>query len=113
MGCECHVLGTIAFPQNVTWAPGMPKGFCRGGVCLVHNRYHSKMAIQIFTADDLPPEYDWLNVPVWCLVEDGFLFVRVAHPRRGDMRVDVIEGGDPAKLCPNTINVTERQHEYD
>jgi hypothetical protein len=62
---------------------------------------------------DTTPEYDYLNVPVWCHEEDGFLFVRRAMPRMGDMAVDVIEGGKASELCPQAICVTERMDHFD
>lgn len=50
------------------------------------------------------PEWDRLNVPVWAMVDDGFLFVRTFAPRVNMSWVDVIEGGD-LSMVPNAINV--------
>jgi hypothetical protein len=58
------------------------------------------------------PDWDWLNVPVWALEREGFLFVRTAQPRIGEWAADVIESGT-ASMCPQAINVTDRYEEYD
>jgi len=113
-GCSSHVLGTsMLSPHHITLSLGLPRGFNRGGRCLDHDRYHAKMTIRVWPKGEKPPEYDDYNIPVWCMVEEGFLFVRVCHPRMGDTSVDVIEGGVPEVHAKGAINMTNRQEEYD
>lgn len=58
---------------------------------------------------------DWndLNIPVWAMEEDGFLFVRTYMPRINMGATDIIEGGKREELCPNAIDVREFCEEID
>lgn len=47
-----------------------------------------------------------LNVPVWAMVEDGYLFVRVFRPRVNSTCVVVVQDGS-LEMCPNAINVAD------
>ncbi|KKK53446.1 hypothetical protein LCGC14_3094730, partial [marine sediment metagenome] len=39
------------------------------------------------------PDYDFFNIAVWTMEEDGFLFVRSFSPRVDITFIDVFEGG--------------------
>ena len=98
--CTGHVIGThIGLGNRV--ALGLPKGFNKPG----------------FTTDrlclkDTHPGWDRLNVPVWAMEKDGFLFIRTFAPRINFSCVDVIEGGT-LDMVPNAINVAEFYEEID
>ena len=57
-------------------------------------------------------DWDKLNVPVWAMVKDGFLFVRTFAPRINRTWIDVIEHGT-MDMVPNAINVSEFIDEID
>lgn len=89
-------------------ALGLPKGFCRIGVldfekvtCYV--RLHE-------SPKDI--RYNKLNVAVWAMVQDGYLFVRVFSPRINTTYVDIIKDGS-LDLVPNAINIAEFYEEID
>lgn len=94
-------------------ALGLPKGFCKPGYDWSENPPRSRytMDIRLWVAGT-KPAWNRLNVPVWAMVEGGFLFVRTFAPRVNMSWVDVIEGGD-LSLVPNAINVGEFVGEID
>ena len=115
--CDGHVCGTTMMPGG-TIALGLPKGFCKTG----HERDpldrtgktlrgRSKADIRIWRKGK-SPAWDRLNVAVWAMEQDGFLFVRTFSPRINVTYVDVIEGGTIA-MTPNAINVGEFIEEID
>ena len=107
--CTSHVLGTmIGLGNNI--ALGMPKGFNKPGF-KDDGTIRNRIDIRLFKSGE-KPEWDNLNVPVWAMVEDGFLFVRTFAPRINMSWVDVIEGGDLG-LVPDAINVAEFINEID
>lgn len=111
-GCSRHVLGTLAFPIG-NFALGLPKGFNRPGPGNTRDKTRNTMLIRLWPAEeDRTPEWDRLNVPVWAMERDGFLFVRTYMPRINDTAVDVIEGGT-MELVPNAIDVGEFIEEID
>lgn len=76
--CVNHVPGTTLFPGGRIFL-GMPKGFNKVGP-----RYQEGEAtppIVLFSSPEDMPMYDFLNVPVWGLEQDGYLFLRVYSPR--------------------------------
>jgi hypothetical protein len=106
--CSAHVLGTqIGFGNLV--AIGLPKGFNKPGFN-ERDRAMSKMNIRFFK--QTIPEWDKLNIPVWAMEKDGFLFVRTYCPRINVCFVDVIEGGT-LSMVPGTINVGDFIDEID
>lgn len=111
--CGSHVLGTILFPVG-NFALGLPKGFCRPGPSddpTRHGRSKNKIDIR-FHAKDAPFGWNDLNVPVWALERDGYLFVRTYQPRTNQAFVDVVEGGTLA-LVPRAIDVGKFYDEID
>lgn len=101
--CTGHILGTMSGLGN-TFALGLPKGFCRPGFgCEEPARARKRMDIRLWPAPT-SPAWGLLNVPVWAMAEDGFLFVRTFAPRVNQSWVDVIENGTLA-MTPNAIDV--------
>jgi hypothetical protein len=114
--CETHVLGTmIGLGNNI--ALGLPRGFCKPGPRLENrdDKWHmsarNQMEIRLWSAGT-NPGWDDLNVPVWALEQEGFLFVRTFAPRVNLSWVDVIEGGTLA-MVPKAINVAEFYDQID
>lgn len=94
--CTSHVLGTRMMGAG-TLALGLPTGFNRpppekAGPDSTQMKHSNTMEIRLW-AKGTAPEWNNLNVPVWALEKDGFLFVRTLAPRVGRLYVDVIEGG--------------------
>lgn len=107
--CSSHVLGTMVGLGNPV-ALGLPKGFCKPG-WNDDGRQRNKIAVRLFPQGEIPV-WDRLNVPVWAMEQNGFLFARTFAPRIDFTWVDVIEGGTLA-MCPNAINVAEFIDEID
>lgn len=108
--CGGHVLGTTVNFQ-VHMALGLPKGFNRPPPQDDMMRTRSKMEIHLWLKGT-HPGWDNLNVPVWALEEDGFLFVRTYSPRTDRGRVEVIDGATLA-LVPRALNVALFRDEFD
>lgn len=108
--CSGHVMGT-SLNGVIHIALGLPKGFCRSGPQDDMKRTRSTMQLGLWLKDT-NPAWDKLNIPVWALEEDGFLFIRTYAPRTDRSRVDVIEGGTLA-LVPQAINVKPFYEEFD
>jgi hypothetical protein len=106
MRCDGHVLGTMIGLGN-SFALGLPRGFCKPGVDWDAKppRARNKIHIRLWTRET-HPEWNHLNVPVWAMVQDGFLFVRTYSPRINEGVVDVIEAGD-LSMVPQAIDVSK------
>jgi len=112
-GCESHVVGTIGIPYPGNFALGLPRGFNRTGWCPMKDKTHNKMVIRVWPdVSSTALLWDNLNVPVWAMEEDGFLFVRTYMPRTNNTAVDVVEGGT-LEIVPGAINVGEFIDEID
>lgn len=109
MSCTAHRCGTFS-PGMGYFALGMPKGFCRPGFGPDHQPT-STMCIRLWKKDTRPV-WDKLNIAVWALELDGFLFVRTCMPRINLVITDVIEGGTLA-LCPGALNTADFANEFD
>lgn len=111
-GCVGHVLGTQIGLGNPI-ALGLPKGFHKPATNwdVKPPRRRFKMRIRLWLKGS-NPDWNHLNIAVWVMEEDGFLFVRTFAPRVDMTGVDVIEGGT-LSLCPNAINVAEFIDEID
>ncbi|MFO0939852.1 MAG: hypothetical protein U0930_03715 [Pirellulales bacterium] len=110
--CVSHVLGTMFGLGN--WvALGMPKGFNKPGFDFAQEPavVYSKMLIRLWPGPEVP-NWNHLNIPVWALMQDGFLFVRTYCPRINVGYVDVIQGG-ALELVPNAIDVSKFIGEID
>ncbi len=92
--CTGHVLGKMLGTGN-NFALGLPKGFHKPGINWDAEppRNQNQMQIRLWTSGT-HPKWDHLNVAVWAMEHEGFLFVRTYSPRINDGVVDVIEDGD-------------------
>ncbi len=99
--CTGHVLGTSVGLNNSV-ALGLPRGFNKPGFD-EEGRCKNTMNIRLWESGD--PGWDNLNVPVWAMEQDGFLFVRTYMPRINMTAVDVIKGGK-IDMCPDAIDVS-------
>lgn len=101
--CDGHIPGTLLYPGGKIML-GFPKGF---------NKVGEECPIQLHTKESSPEGWDELNVPVWGMEEDGFLFIRSYSPRVNRGRVLVFEGRKfkdkkyPSPVAPFTINVKD------
>ena len=110
--CVSHVLGTMVGLGN-SIALGMPKGFNKPGFNLSKDPMlaYSQMLIRLWPGPEIQT-WDHLNVAVWAMEQDGFLFVRTYCPRINVGYVDVIQGGT-LELVPNAIDVSKFIGEID
>ena len=88
--CANHVLGTRCSGVGA-FALGLPKGFNRPGS-------DTNQMIINFASSDEDRCYDYLNIPVWALEQDNFLFVRKVMPRLGQVITEVIKDGKAQDL---------------
>ena len=105
--CKNHVAGTLMAGIGILNL-GLPKGFNRVQLNK-HRSQDSVNNIRLFEEGDLP-KYDYLNVPVWVMEKEGYLFVRCYFPRVNWDFVDVIKGGkieDVQKTHPHVYDVSE------
>lgn len=112
--CKSHVVGTSMLGgQN--FALGLPKGFCKAGLngngLDPYRDHNNQMLIRCFLNRETIG-WNHLNVPVWAMEKDGFLFVRTYSPRIGQRAVDVIHGGT-LDMCPSAIDVADFYNEID
>lgn len=110
--CAGHVLGTSIMGVGHI-ALGMPKGFnqsARGSSHAVGTP--NKMEIRLYPKGTERPTWNNLNIPVWAMEKDGFLFVRTYSPRIDRGRVDVIEGGKLSE-CPQALDVSKFYDDFD
>lgn len=113
--CDGHVLGTMLGIGNVV-ALGMPRGFNKPGITYDNMgkeppKARNTMDIR-FWLESNHPLWDNLNVPVWAMEKDAFLFVRTFAPRINTSWVDVIQKGK-MKLVPKAIDVSSFISEID
>ena len=99
--CKAHVPGTTIVPGGRV-SLGLPKGFDKVGMLIERERDERSTNIR-FLINPLK-EYDHLNVPVWAMEKDGFLFIRTMCPRLNYTYVDIVKNGDMHKICPQAIN---------
>jgi hypothetical protein len=108
--CMSHVLGTFSMGSG-HFALGLPKGFCKPGWKDNGTETLNKISLRLFAAGT-SPSWDNLNVPVWALEQEGYLYVRTYAPRINFSWVDVIEGGTLA-MVPQAINVLPFYDSFD
>lgn len=109
--CGGHVLGT-SINLSIKIALGLPKGFNRSAPMEDRKSGMVKMNIRLFSRGCRKPEYDHLNVAVWAMEQDGFLFVRTYCPRIADQYVDVIEHGT-LDMVPDAVDVSKFYDDID
>lgn len=100
--CGSHHPGTMLMGAGKILL-GMPTGFNKMRENKVNVRFHEKGS---------DPGWDHLNVPVWAMVKDGYLFVRTFQPRLSGSMIDVIEGGT-LDMVPQAIDVNKFWDEID
>lgn len=76
--CKKHCMGTMSFPGG-KFALGLPRGFCKEG-------YHE---LRLSTDKPKKDEWDNLNIPVWALEQNGYLFIKTISPRINKITVSV------------------------
>ncbi len=92
--CQGHVAATFMTGAG-RLALGLPKGFNRYGEDrgrdpeTLAKTAVSRMLIRLHP--ERMPSWDRLNVPVWKMVQEGFLFVRTYAPRTNYCFVDVVQ----------------------
>jgi hypothetical protein len=112
--CDCHSAGTLALGIGHINL-GLPKGFNRvvytDGMMGDGKRTNIRLFDhQVFGV------YDKLNVPVWAMEKDGYLYVRCYLPRTDRKFVDVHKGGkleELRKKFTEVIDVAEFITEID
>lgn len=109
--CTGHVPGTMILGLGSILL-GMPKGFNRVGDWRGEGGFtRDDSRIRLFTKGEAP-EWNDLNVPVWAMVEKGYLYVRTYSPRTNRTFIDVVEGGT-LELVPKAIDVGKFKDEID
>ena len=110
--CVNHVLGTMN--NGYLFALGMPKGFNKPALT-INNKFENKIRMRLYVNPDdlLRNHWNKLNIPVWSMEKDGFLFVRTYMPRLNYGIVDVINGGKRKEMCPNSIDVVDFINDID
>ncbi len=113
--CNGHVLGTMLGLGNSV-ALGLPRGFNKPGLTYDNlgkepPRARNTMDIRFWLKGE-HPKWDDLNVPVWAMEKNGFLFVRTFAPRINICWVDVIQEGK-MKLTPKAIDVSSFSDQID
>lgn len=107
--CQNQCAGTRHLGiANGLMALGLPKGFDRVGQA---EGRQQDIYVRLSADKDLGL-WDKLNVAVWALEQDGYLFVRTFSPRINKSYVDVIKGGK-LSLVPGAVNVGEFKDDID
>lgn len=102
--CEGHSSGTMM--SGVGWIYlGLPKGFNRVGAYRAKGDSERRNNIRLWIAPDIPG-WDFLNVPIWAMEEDGFLYVRTYCPRINTNFVDIVKGGT-MEFIPSDCHVLD------
>lgn len=110
--CKGHVLGTYIMGAGHI-ALGLPKGFNKSGRDPSNpDQTSNQMDIRLYPKGTPRPVWNNLNVPVWAMEKDGFLFVRTYSPRVNRGRVDIIEGGTLAEV-PQALDVSKFYDDFD
>lgn len=118
--CGAWSPGTFIMPGG-RLCLGLPTGFNKlGPVDLTKiRRYISMFASpedisdeKVNPTDIFSGKYNKLNLPVWAMEKDGYLFVKVFSPRRNLPLIQIIKGGtfamfDAYTSIPKPINVAE------
>jgi hypothetical protein len=104
--CASHAPGTWLLGGPVIML-GLPKGFNK--FVRVENDKSGCGAPEVRlhpNTETVPTKTAWglLNVPVWALVKDGYLFVRTFSPRINRTFIDVVKGGT-LDMVPQATNI--------
>lgn len=94
--CHNHHPGTMMFPGG-TMMLGLPTGF--------NKVRENKIVVRVY--EEVPVDkWNHLNIAVWAMEKDGYLFVRTFCPRIATSYIDVIKGGTLA-LVPQALDVSK------
>tara|TARA_Y100000310_G_scaffold56232_1_gene51651 strand:+ start:51068 stop:51547 length:480 start_codon:yes stop_codon:yes gene_type:complete len=112
--CKGHSAGTMLMPGGKI-ALGLPKGFNKVGALtnsMMDDDHTTNIRLHenIETAESIWD--DQLNLPIWAMEEDGYLFVRTYQPRINMGWIDIVKGGTMA-LVPSAIDVSKFIDEID
>jgi hypothetical protein len=91
---------------------GLPKGFCRVGNHRTMGHEKQNLQYVRLWKEGKYPSWDKLNIPVWAMEKECFLYVRTYMPRINYPIVDVIQGGK-LSLCQQALNVGDFIDEID
>lgn len=112
MSCKSWSPGTMAFPGGRMML-GLPTGFDHLGACEVGRSFklllmtRDEFIRRSQTPTDGYGTFDTFNVPVWAMVEDGFLFVRRFAPRINFTSIDVVKDGTMDLLPASVVDVAK------
>jgi len=111
--CEGHSSGTILSGVGYVYL-GLPKGFNRVGAFRAKGDDKTLNNIRLWIYPAIP-EWDFLNVPIWAMEKDGFLYVKTYCPRINVNYVDVVKGGRIEHIPPDchAFNVDDFLEEID
>lgn len=109
--CMSQAPGTFILGVSSHIFLGLPIGFNKSQMIHAAMSPDRMTPIRLWL-EGTHPEWNKLNVAVWAMEEDGYLFVRTAIPRRGQIYIDIIKKGTLA-LCPGAINVAEFKGDID
>jgi hypothetical protein len=116
--CTKHVPATSMLGvRSGLFYLGCPTGFNRVGARYIRSNdapgEESATRLRLWIVPEVKSlKWDIYNVPVWAMVQDGYLFVRTYLPRINYAYVDIIKGGT-LELCPKAIDVTDEIKEMD
>lgn len=108
--CSNHSAGTIMGGVGKI-ALGLPKGFNKVGA--VGNNLTEFSTNVRLVENPESTQYNFFNMPIWAMEEDGYLFVRCYCPRINFGYVDVIKGGTIEEVCPKAVNIKEAYDDFD
>lgn len=100
--CTSHVLGT-SLGLGDSFALGLPKGFNKPRLNDAETRRRNTINVRLWEAGT-QPDWDHLNIPVWFMTRENFLFVRTFAPRIDYSWIDVIENGQCSILPLSTVD---------
>jgi len=109
--CRKHVAGTFFRAGGLVYL-GMPEGFDKVGFISDTIERNRTTNIRLFQ-EEKAPIYDNLNIPVWAMEKDGYLFIRDFLPRINKTYITVIKNGKMSEICPQAINVSKFIDEID
>ena len=99
--CDGHVPGTrLLGSRSPRMCIGLPRGFCR------FSEKDPREQIMRLWVNGSNPKWDNLNIAVWAMEWNGYLFVRTYMPRVDISVVDVVKNGT-LEMIPNAIDVSE------
>lgn len=109
--CKNHSAGTFMGRVGYIYL-GLPKGFNKVG-CIQPQFKLVKRSNNIYLFLEQVPKYNNCNVPVWAMIKDGYLFVRVYMPRINSSIIQVIKYPYSIELPKGSLDVSTFYDEID